>query len=368
MSMQILTPNGFQPFDGVKRYHHDKCIQFVFDDGSTLKTAYEHRFIIDGVEVFSKDIDSGTNIGKTIVDIKELFEPQFFYDPVNVANGSIYCHDKNLVSHNTFHGTGNTLISGDTLLNLRAAVPEYMQNSIKVFEKPLEDHAYMISVDVAKGRGMDYSAFSIIDISQKPFKQVAAYRDNKISPLLLPDVIWKYAKAFNNAYVFIESNDQGAMVANGLYYELEYENVFVESVVKANSIGINMNKKVKRIGCSQLKDLIEENKLTIVDPDTIIELSTFEARGTSYEARDGCHDDTVMALVLFGYVTSLPFFNELTDKNIKTFIYQENIKMIEDELVPFGFIDNGGADEIEIVDGEVWRTVGRDKDLFKIWE
>lgn len=267
---------------------------------------------------------------------------------------------------NDFLGTGSTLISGNTLLGLRADQPIYTQNSMKVYERPIEDHNYMIFVDVAKGRGMDYSSFTIIDITTRPFKQVATYRDNRISPLLLPDVIWKYAKAFNQAYVFIESNDQGAMVANGLYYELEYENVFVESQIKANSIGINMNKKVKRIGCSQIKDLIEEGKLTVIDSDTIIELSTFEARGTSYEARDGCHDDTVMTLVLLGYVTTLPFFSELTDTNVRQMIYADNIRMIEDEIVPFGVINDGRNNEVEVIDGDVWYTYDSDKSMFDL--
>jgi hypothetical protein len=242
---------------------------------------------------------------------------------------------------NTFVGTGTTLISGDKLLQLRASLPEYTQGSINVYEKPKEDHNYMCFVDVAKGRGMDYSTFNIIDVSAQPFKQVAVYRDNLISPLLLPDIIYKYAKVYNNAYVVIESNDQGVIVCNGLYYELEYENVFVESAVKANSIGVTMTRKVKRVGCSNLKDLIEEDKLELTDQQTIIELSTFEANGSSYEASKGNHDDLVMNLVLFAWFTTNPFFMELTDINIKSMIHSENVRMIEDQLVPFGFIDSG---------------------------
>jgi hypothetical protein len=127
---------------------------------------------------------------------------------------------------------------------------------VKVYVKPEENHDYMVFVDVAKGRGMDYSTFNIIDVSSKPFQQVAVYRDNMISPLLLPDIIYKYAKTYNEAYVVIESNDQGAVVCNGLYYDLEYEHVFVESMIKANSVGVTMTRKVKRIGCSNIKDLV----------------------------------------------------------------------------------------------------------------
>jgi hypothetical protein len=246
---------------------------------------------------------------------------------------------------NSFIGAGNTLISGDKLLSMSAKSPVYTQGAIKVYEKPIEDHQYMMFVDVAKGRGQDYSTFNIIDITARPFKQVATFRDNKISPLLFPDIIYKYGKTYNEAYVIIESNDQGAVVCNGLYYELEYENVFVESAVKANSLGVTMTRKVKRIGCSTLKDLIEENKLDIVDEDTIIELSSFEARGSSYEASQGNHDDLVMNLVLFSWFTTNPFFSELTNIDVRQLIHSENIKMIEDAVVPFGFIGSDNYDD-----------------------
>jgi len=263
---------------------------------------------------------------------------------------------------NTFHGTGNTLISADILLNLQAASPIYTQNNVKVYNGPEEGHSYLMFVDVAKGRGMDYSTFNVLDVTSRPFKQVAVYRDNTISPLLFPDIIYKYAKTYNEAYVIIESNDQGSLVCNGLYYDLEYENVFVESMIKANSIGVTMNKKVKRIGCSTIKDLIETHKLDIVDPDTIIEMSTFVAKGTSYEASDGNHDDLMMNLVLFGWYTTTPFFAETTDIDIKNMMYAEQVKHMEDELVPFGIVDDGREQEYEVQGGDVWTS--HETDMF----
>lgn len=256
---------------------------------------------------------------------------------------------------NSFLGAGNTLISGDKLLSLKADNPVYRQGSVCVYEKPNPEHNYMMFVDVAKGRGQDYSTFNIIDITSRPFKQVATFRDNLISPLLFPDHIYKYAKTYNDAYVIIESNDQGSVVCNGLYYELEYENVFVESAVKANALGVNMTKKVKRIGCSNLKDLIEEDKLTIVDAETIIELSQFEARGSSYEATPGNHDDLVMNLVMFGYFATTPYFLNLTDINIRDMIHAENIRMIEDDVVPFGVIGGDSYEEpIQSFEEQMW--------------
>ena len=138
-----------------------------------------------------------------------------------------------------------------------------------------------MTVDVSKGRGQDYSTFTLIDISARPFEQVAVYRNNTISPLLFPNIIYKYAKLYNSAYTIVESNDQGTVVCNGLYYDLEYENVHVSSSIKANSIGVEITRKTKRLGCSAIKDLLESNKIKIVDEITIMEISTFESRGLS---------------------------------------------------------------------------------------
>ena len=259
---------------------------------------------------------------------------------------------------NTFHGTGNTLIAPEILLKLQAKEPIGRIDNLRIYKEPEEAHEYMIFVDVAKGRGQDYSVFNIIDMSVRPFEQVAVYQDNTISPLLLPDVIYKYANRYNQAYVIVENNDQGSVVCNGLYYDLEYENVFVESAVKANSIGVTMTRKVKRIGCSNIKDLIEQQKLVINDAETILELSTFEARGNSFEASPGNHDDIVMSLVLFGWFSTNAFFAELTDIDMKSLLYSERIKAMEEEIVPVGFFDDGREDKYEKdSNGTVWETI-----------
>lgn len=252
---------------------------------------------------------------------------------------------------NTFFGTGDTLINAETLMRLRAENPKKVMEGgdLLVYEETKKDHDYIMTVDVAKGRGQDYSTFNLIDISVRPFKQVAVYRNNTISPILFPNIIYKYAKVYNNAYVVVESNDQGSVVCNGLYHDLEYENVHVQSTIKANAIGIEMNRKVKRLGCSAAKDLLENNKLTIVDEHTILEMSTFEARGQSYEASEGNHDDLMMNLVMFGYFASTQYFGDMTDIDLKQMLFNQKMKEIEDDLVPFGFVDDGSQynDEIQ---------------------
>ena len=243
---------------------------------------------------------------------------------------------------NTFFGTGDTLINANTLLELRRHDPlEITKDGVKVYNEPIKDHNYVMLVDVAKGRGQDYSTFSVIDISAEPFKQVAVYRNNLISPLLFPNIIYKYANSYNQAMVVIESNDAGMVVCNGLYHELEYENMFVESAIKADALGILMTRKVKRIGCSSFKDLLENNKLEIVDEDTIIEISTFTARGSSYEASDGNHDDIVMNLIMFGYFAGTSAFGEMTDINIRDLMFQQRMQEIENDVLDWGFVDDG---------------------------
>jgi len=264
---------------------------------------------------------------------------------------------------NTFFGTGDTLINAETLLSLRTKPPiEVLEGGdLLVYEQPNPNKEYICMVDVSKGRGQDYSTFTVIDIAARPFKQVSVYRCNTISPILFPNIIYKYATLYNNAYVVVESNDQGGVVCNGLYHDLEYENVHVTSAVKASGIGIEMNRKVKRLGCSSIKDILENRKLDIVDENTILEISTFVAKGQSYEASDGNHDDLMMNLVMFGYFVSTQFFADMTDINIKQMLFDERMKQIEDDIPPFGFIDDGSAHIIEqeaqegVNEWQVWR-------------
>jgi hypothetical protein len=261
---------------------------------------------------------------------------------------------------NTFFGTGDTLIAAHILLEQRANphIDVWEGGDLLVYQKPDKKHNYVMTVDVAKGRGQDYSTFNLIDISQRPFKQVAVYRCNTISPILYPNIIYKYATLYNEAYVIIEANDQGSLVTNGLYQDLEYENLHMESVVRADRIGVEMNRKVKRIGCSAIKDIIEHGKLNIVDPQTILEMSTFVAKGVSYEASEGNHDDLMMNLVLFGFFAVGNNFEELTDVNLKEMMFEQRMKEIEDDLTPFGFINDGSNEDDNVLEEDkgVWKV------------
>ena len=261
---------------------------------------------------------------------------------------------------NTFFGTGDTLIDGGTLMELRSRNPRGVLEggTLLVYEEPKKDHQYICTVDVAKGVGGDYSTFNIIDISTTPFEQVCVYKNNRISPLLFPNIIYKYCSNYNEAYVVVENNDQGTIVCNGLYYELEYENLHLESALKANGLGVTMNKKVKRLGCSTIKDIVENRKLTVHDQDTIIEMSTFVAKGQSYEASDGNHDDLMMNLVLFGYFTLGDRFLDMSDINMKELMFKQRMKEIEDDILDWGYHDDGLNEAIPEPEPDEWNIQG----------
>ena len=263
---------------------------------------------------------------------------------------------------NSFLGTGNTLINANTLLGLQTHDPVWFSQNTYLYEEPKLDHIYIMTVDTAQGRGQDYSTFSIIDITEKPFKQVGIYRDNMISPLLFPDVIHKYAKMYNDALVIIENNNQGQIVCNQLFYDIEYENVFTQSSVKASGIGVTMTKKTKQIGCSTLKEVMEENKLQVIDKFTINELITFVSKGQSWEADGRNHDDLVMNLVLFSWFITTPFFESLTDLELKKLLYDEQQQMIEDDIVPPGIFSKPDMEpEVYVEGGDVWTVVENTK-------
>ena len=260
----------------------------------------------------------------------------------------------------TFLGSSLTLIRADVIAKLSPARIIHNKDGLDVFAYPEKGHTYVLVADTAKGVGGDYSSFSIVDITEVPYKQVAKYRDNKISPMLYPSVIHKVATEYNEAYVLVEVNSS-EQVSSILYSEMEYENMlFVNrnsdgQVVSGGfgggktQLGVNTDKKVKRVGCMNFKSLVEENKLLIQDVDTISEISTFIEQKGTYKADEGYHDDLVMTLVLFSWLTTNPYFKDLTDVNLREIMYKNQMKQIEDELTPFGFVSDGRDDQTEQV-------------------
>lgn len=267
----------------------------------------------------------------------------------------------------TFLGSSNTLIAADTIAKMSPIPFMYEKDGLDVLEYPVPGHVYFTTVDTSRGVGGDYSAFSVIDTTEFPYKVVAKYRNNKISPLLYPTVIHKVSKDYNNAYVLVEINDIGQQVADIIHNDLEYENMIwvgtdtrygqvLSSSGRSSVLGVRTTKQVKRIGCATLKSLVEENKLLIFDRDIISELSTFIEHNGVFQADEGYNDDLTMTLVLFSWATNDPMFKDLMNANNRQALYSSQMKSIEDELTPFGFIDNGQMDEpeVEVIAGDVW--------------
>ena len=275
-----------------------------------------------------------------------------------------------------FLGSIDTLISSMKLKQLTYRTPIHSNVGIDIHTRPEEDRTYMLTADVSRGTANDYSAFVVFDVTEIPYKIVAKFRDNEIKPLLFPTKIHEVAKAYNNAYVMVEVNDIGEQVANALQFDLEYDNLVMASmrgragqVLGAGfsggraQLGIRTTKAVKKIGCSNLKQLIEDNKLIVEDYDCVNELSTFISKGSSYTADDGCNDDLVACMFMFGWATDQTYFKELTDNDIRMTMMREQQDALEQDMAPFGFILNGVDDPLDDeVDeyGTRWTTVVRD--------
>ena len=276
-----------------------------------------------------------------------------------------------------FLGSIDTLIAPYKLKQLTYRSPIQSSAGLDVHVAPQPDHTYVLVADVARGTSNDYSAFVVVDVSEIPYRVVAKFRDNELKPLIFPSKIYDVARAYNQAFVLIEVNDIGEQVASAMQFDLEYDNLIMASmrgragqVIGAGfsggraQLGVRTTKAVKKIGCSNLKQLVEDNKLILEDYDCINELSTFIVKGQSFEADDGCNDDLVACLFIFAWLTDQTYFKELTDNDIRRVMMNEQQDMLEQDMAPFGFVVNGLEDENigEMVDeyGTRWAPIIRD--------
>ena len=267
-----------------------------------------------------------------------------------------------------FLGSVDTLITASKLRTLTYDDPLTTNGSLDVYENPIRDHDYIICVDVSRGLAQDYSAFVVIDITHAPWRLVAKYRDHDVRPMVYPNIIFNVATNYNKAYVLTEVNDIGEAVSASLFYDLEYENVLMCAMrgragqivgqgFSGNKVqmGVKMSKTVKAQGCSNLKTLIEDDKLLVKDYNIVSELTTFIQNKQSFEADEGYNDDLVMCLVIFAWLVQQEYFKEMTDQDIRRRIYEEQKNAIEQDMAPFGFIDDGLEQQQEIdSQGNVW--------------
>jgi hypothetical protein len=275
-----------------------------------------------------------------------------------------------------FLGSSNTLVSGYKLQQLVYTDPIANHDLLKIYEHPVKeginesksDHLYAITVDVSEGKNLDSSAFSVIDISQTPYKQVATYKSSSITPILFPTVIYNTARYYNDAYVLVEINNN-PQVADSLHADFEYENLWKiftgnkkpqqlsAGFARGVQMGLKMSPQVKAIGCSNLKTLIEGDKLLIQDFDTYSELTTFIQQKNSFSAEEGANDDMVMSLVIFSWITTQQYFKEIVNHDIRKQIQLENMNQMDDDVLPAPIIEDGLEHDFEMVGGDMWETV-----------
>ena len=264
-----------------------------------------------------------------------------------------------------FLGSSNTLINAKTIGNLSSIDPVYQNSGLDIYNEPKENRFYAITVDTARGIGGDYSAFVVFDITEMPYTVVAKYKDNKIAPMLYPNVISKVGEDYNNAYVLVETNDIGQQVVELLHEEIEYDNLFSTVTEKgrqyvspgfgrSTKLGVTTSRQVKRQGCFSFKSLMEEQKLLCFDADIIHEMSTFVEKGNTYQADEGYNDDLIMCMVLFGWLTNMPFFKELTDINSREELYNHQMKQIKSNLTPFVMRKGNDEPQGEVIGGDYW--------------
>ena len=281
-----------------------------------------------------------------------------------------------------FLGSVDTLIAPSKLRTMVYQAPEKRSAGLDVYVDPQKGHEYVISVDVARGVAKDYSAFVVIDITEFPHSVVAKYRNNEIKPMLFPSIIDEVGRSYNDAFVLCEVNDVGDQVAAILNYDMEYKNLLMCSMRgragqvvgqgfsgKKTQLGVKMSKTVKKVGALNLKTLIEEDKLLSCDYEIMSELTTFIQKNNSFEAEDGCNDDLAMCLVIYAWLVAQDYFKELTDQDVRKRLYEEQKNQIEQDMAPFGFMDDGLGDDVTIdAEGDQWFKADEYGDRSYMWE
>jgi len=269
----------------------------------------------------------------------------------------------------SFLGSSNTLVS-TSKLNVLAPEDclEETSEGLKIFEHPVKDQIYFLQADVSRGQGSDYSAFTVIDGTTTPYKVVASYRNNTVSPFSFPVSIKSAAEKYNNAYVLIETNDIGGQVSSILYNDLEYENVLMTKILgrkgqvlsqgfggsSRTEMGLRTTTQTKKLGCAILKRLVEEDKILLNDERIIAELTTFVSKSNTFRAEDSHNDDLVMTLVFFAWLSRQEYFADLIES--AKFNYEEAVKP-EDNNTLF-IVSDESFDSDEYSDGSViWKKV-----------
>ncbi len=380
-SIKVKTPKGFKKFAGIQKVRKPVYQWIIFGDDSEIKCSLDHSFGEEQIKAHT--VKTGDTLqDKEVVYSEIVEEPIDLYDLLEVEDGNLY-NTNNIVSHNCeFIGSVDTLISPMALRAMEYREPITKNRGLDIFTDPEDDHTYVLTADVARGVGKDFSAFIVFDTTTFPYKVVAKYRDNEIKPMVFPSIIERVAKSYNKAHVLIEVNDIGDQVASILNYDLEYPNVMMCAMRgragqqlgagfsgSKTQLGVKMSVATKKLGCSNLKALVEEKKLEFCDFNIVQELTTFISRNNSYAAEDGCNDDLAMCMVIFAWCVAQDYFREMTDNDVRKEIYSDKEGQIEQDMAPFGFISSMDDDDSFVdAQGDRWNTVDEYGSMSYMWD
>lgn len=347
---EILTPSGWKNFTGIQEVK--KVGQTRLPDYcGNLICSPNHKILYNNSFVYAKDL----------ADSKTIYDEEFtYYDLLDVEEHLYYTNK--IISHNCeFQGSTNTLIAGWKLKELEFSfkTPIKRKDGLCQYDLPEKDHIYVMICDVSRGKGIDYSAFQIIDVTAMPYHQVCVYRNNTLPPADFSSIILHSAKLYNQASVLVEINDIGEQVSHILLHDFGYENILYTEAAgrvgkkitsgfgRSSNIdkGIKTTTMVKNVGCSLLKLLIEQDQLIIKDHETIKELSTFVRKLNSYAAEAMCHDDLVSCLFLFAWMSDQTYFKELNNINTLMNLREKTEDEIENDMLSFGFVLDGQDNE-----------------------
>lgn len=383
---KIQTPYGYVDFDGIRRLPKKQQLYFVKTENNSVEVTKNHEFVVNHTSIKCSELSIGDYLQtpnglEKVLEIKKTEVIDYVYDVLEVKNPDRSFFANNLLHHNcSFLGSSDTLIEGSKLANITTTPPLKELDGLAIFEQPKEDGKYLITVDVARGTNQDYSAFLIFDISGIPYKVVGRYKHNKIKPIVFPSVIKRLAVQYNNANVLIEINDIGQQVAEILYMDLEYEHVMMCAMRgRAGQVlggyfsskaqyGVKMSTSTKKVGCSNLKTLIESDRLTFTDYEILEELTRYVRHNKTFKAESGYHDDLCACLVIFAWASTQTYFKDIASSDVREHLYEEKKKIINNQLMPFGFADNGveiipSLPEKFIEDGDLWMNVSEDTSL-----
>ncbi|QQK88277.1 terminase large subunit [Providencia phage PSTRCR_127] len=345
---KIKTLNGYSDFDGITKTEHSFYLK-IKTPNYNLDSSIDHVWVISVKSILTNIPAHALKTGDLLItetglekieSLDIIFEKITLYDVIGVKDNNRFFAN-GILTHNCaeFQGTSGTLISGMKLANM-TWIEKLPENHFYKYKDPVEGHKYIATLDPAEGRGQDYHALHIFDITKMPYEQVAVFHSNTTSHLILPDVILQYLIMYNEAPVYIELNSTGVSIAKSLYSELEYENIICDSYI---DLGMKQSKRSKAIGCSTLKDLIEKDKLVINNKATVFEFRTFSEKGVSWAAEDGYHDDLVMGLVIFAWLSTQQKFTEYTDNDTRlaSEVFRKELEDMDEDYAPVVIIDAG---------------------------